>query len=179
VSESNTAPTQIADHALVLPAFGKAPALSMEMGRIKEAERRIIEAKSVNPVTYAELESAFNEAYRDLKRHLSSIGHQLNLADKAMEDAKSDILLDTYPAYLEEKKLKKTQDNADLRKAFMMKDVAYVAALDRINQLKALESVLDGKIKVIENTCRYMRKQMDLVLRSGTSSNYYVTSGKK
>lgn len=139
------------------------------MAKIVEAEKRILEAKSVNAATYADLESCFNESYRDLKRHLSSIGYQLSLANKAMEVAKSDLLLDKYPEYLEQNNFKKSQDNGDLRQAFFMRDPAYVEALDRINQLKALESNVDGKIKVMENVCRFMRKQMDLLLRSGTS----------
>lgn len=165
---------------LVLEPVGKIPGLRLEMAKVIEAEARLIEAKTVNPVTYVDLESCFNESYRDLKRHISSIGYQLALADKAMQVAKSDLMLDKYPTYLESNGIKKTQDNADLRQAFFMRDPAYLAALDRINQLKALESNMDGKIKVMENVCRYMRKQMDLILRSGLSSrDYYLTQGNK
>lgn len=165
------------NHSLVLPAFGKSPALSMDMGKIREAEARIIEAKMVNPSTYADLECAFNEAYRDLKRHLSSIGFQIAQAEKAMGEAKSDVILDKYPEFLRANDIKGTQNNADLREAFLMKDKPYLDALDRFNQLKAVESNFDGKIKVLENVCRYMRKKMDLILRSGLSNaDHYVTS---
>jgi hypothetical protein len=166
--------------SLVLPAFGKLPELKLQMDKIVEAEKRLIEAKTVNPSTYVDLEHTFNESYRDLKRHLSSIGFQLAITEKVMEQAKADVLLDKYPIFLEEKQLKKTQDNADLRKAFLIRDEAYVGALDRFNQLKALESNFEGKIKVMENVCRYMRKQMDLILRSGLSNrDYYVSQGQK
>lgn len=175
-----SAPSPLNRQTLVLPTFGKIPELSLNMEKIIEAEKRLIEAKTVNPLTYVDLEHAFNESYRELKRHLSSIGYHISLIDKAMEQAKADVLLDTYPAFLESNNMKKSQDNADLRKAFLMKDAAYLAALDRMNQLKALESNMDGKIKVMENVCRYMRKQMDLILRSGLSNrDYYVTQGKK
>lgn len=164
--------------ALVIPAFGKSPALSLDMNSTREAEKRLIEAKTVNPITYTDLEHCFNEAYRELKRHHSTIGYQIALAEKAMEMAKSNVLLDRYPDFMKDKP--KTQDNADLRKAFMMRDEEYVAALDRINQLKAIESFLDGRIKVMENVCRYMRKQMDLVIRSGLSNaNLYNTQGRR
>lgn len=163
-----------------IPSFGKSPALSMDMGNVREAESRIIEAKTVNPATYADLEHSYNEAYRDLKKYLAAIGYQIVSAEKTLEEAKADILLDKYPQYLEEKGIKKTQDNADLRRAFMARDPDYQAALDRVNQLKALESNFDGKIKVFENVCRYMRKKMDLLIRSGMSnSDYYNTQGKK
>lgn len=157
------------DATLVLPAFGKSPDLSMEMGKIREAEFRLIEAKTVNPVTYIDLEHTFNEAYRDLKRHLAALGYQLDMANKHLEEVKADILLDKYPEYLAAKDIKKANDSADLRKAFMARDPDYQAVIDRIAQLTALEANFDGKIKVMENVCRYMRKQMDLVLRSGLS----------
>jgi hypothetical protein len=170
-------PSTIDRQTLVLPALGKIPELKLSMDKIVEAEKRILEAKSVNPVTYADLESSFNESYRDLKRHLSSIGFQIAVTEKAMEAAKANVLLDTYPAYIEANDVK---DNADIRKALLSRDEAYGAALDRYNQLKALESNFDGKVKVLENVCRYMRKQMDLLLRSGMSNrDYYNTQGKR
>lgn len=177
MSDQN-APTHIADTKLVLPSFGKIPALTLRMDRIKEAESRLIEAKTVNPITYSELEHCYNEAYRDLKQHLSAIGYQIALSQKAMEIAKADALLDKYPDFMKDRP--KNQDNAATRDAFLIRDEAYVAALDRFNQLKALESNMDGKIKVMERVCSYMKKQMDLVLRSGlTGKDLYVSSGRK
>lgn len=173
----NLAPLPGDNSVLVIPAFGKSPALSLDMGKTREAETRLIEAKTVNPSSYNDLEYCFNEAYRELKKNLSTIGYQLALADKALETAKSDILLDKYPEFLKDKP--KTSDNGDLRKAYMMRDTEYLAALDRINQLKAVESFVDGRIRVMENVCRYMRKSMDLIIRSGVTPNMYITSGKK
>jgi hypothetical protein len=177
---SDQAPAIPDDHAIILAPFGKSPELVLQMGKIREAEHRIIEARLVNPSTYADLEASYNEAYRDLKRHLSSVGYQIALTEKALEQAKADIFLDTYPKYLEVNNIKKTNDNSDLRKAFMYKDSAYLAALDRFNQLKALESNFDGKIKVFENVCRYMRQKMQLIIRSGLSgADYSSTAGRK
>lgn len=170
--------SEIPSSLMVLPAFGKAPALKMEMKNIRYAESRLIEAKTVNPYTYSDLEHTYNEAYRDLKKHVASIGYALEMAKKAMEDAKADVILGSYAEFLVGKP--KSTDNMDLRNAFLTRDAAYSAALDRIAQLKALESNLDGKIKVMENVCRYMRKSMDLILRSGmTSKEFYNTIGKK
>lgn len=174
---SETASVIVAAHlgntnSLELAAFGKSPGFSLEMNKVYEAERRILEAKTVNPITYSDLEHTFNESYRDLKRHLASLGFHLAKANQVLEEVKADILLDRYPAYLAANEIKKTNDSADLRKAFMSRDPHYQAANDRIDQLKALEAMLDGKIKVMENVCRYMRKQMDLVLRSGTAHVY-------
>lgn len=162
---------------MVIPSFGKSPELRMEMQNIRLAESRLIEAKSVNPFTYPDLEHTFNESYRDLKKYIASIGYSISTAEKALEDAKADVVLGSYKEYIT---INPKEANADTRNAFLAKDEAYTAALDRIAQLKALEANLDGKMKVMENVCRYMRKQMDLVLRSGmTGKDYYNTQGKK
>jgi len=180
VSENNnSSPSSALENAvLVIPAFGKSPALSLDVSSTREAERRLIDAKTVNPLTYSDLEHCFNESYRELKRHMSTLGYQIAMADKALAVAKSDLLLDKYPDFMKDKP--KTQDNADLRMAFFMRDPAYTNALDRIAQLKAFECFVDGRIRVMENVCRYLRKQMDLVLRSGLSNaDLYLTHGKK
>lgn len=181
MSEQNESlPTSQRDdeNVLVIPAFAKSKELKLGINATKEAETRLVEAKTVNPITYADLEHCFNEAYRELKRHSATIGYQLALADKALEEAKSTIFLDTYPEFM--KGRPKSQDNSDLRKAFMMRDPAYIAAIDRINMLKAMESFVDGKIKVLENVCRYMRTQMQLTIRSGlANTNLYNTQTKK
>jgi len=166
------------DHALVIPAFGKVPALRLGMNKIKEAESRYTEVQLVNPSTYVELEHVFNESYRDLKQYVSSVGYNLGLAKKAAEEAKADVILGSYQEYLKDKP--KYHNNTDLREAFLAKDPAYSEALEKVEQLKALESHLEGKIKVVENVCRFMRKKMDLILRSGLSdSALYSTQGKK
>lgn len=163
---------------LVLPPFRQAPALELDLGRVREAEARIVEAKTVNPVTYKDLEYTFNEAWRDLKRYLSAVGYQVAMAEKAMEEAKANVFLDRYPEFMAGKP--KSHDNADMRKAFLSRDEEYSQALDRFNQLKAVESMLDGKAKSLENVCRYMKKSMDLVLRSGLSgADLYVTHNRK
>jgi hypothetical protein len=162
------------NHSLELPAFGKAPALKLDMTNIRNAETRIIEAKNVSVVTYSDLEHDFNESYRDLKRHLSSIEYNLLMAEKSLAEAKADVVLGSFAEFMEGKP--KYQNNADLREAFLVKDPAYSAALDRVNQLKALQSNFDGKLKVMENVCRYMRKKMDLIIRSGRpTGNLYNT----
>lgn len=163
--------------ALVIPAFGKSPTLSLDLSKTKEAETRLVEAKTVNPITYADLEFCFNESYRELKRHFATVSHELMKADKAMETAKSTFLIDKYPDLLKGSRL---QDNGDTRKAFLMREVEYTEALDRHNMLKAMESFVDGRIKVMERVCSYMKKQMDLIIRSGLSgAHLYPTIGKK
>lgn len=176
MSANDIAPSQ--QHVMVVPTFGKMPEMKLDMAKIREADLRIIEAKTVNPSTYADLEHTFNESYRDLKRHLSTVGYAIAMAQKALEEAKADVILGSYAELMKDKP--KSYDTLDLRNAHLTRDAAYSAAIDRLAQMKALESNLDGKIKVMENVCRYMRKKMDLILRSGLSNtDYYSTQGKK
>lgn len=172
------ASTHISNNALELPSFGKISALRLEMDKIREAESRFLEAKTVNPSTYSDLEHTFNESYRDLKRHLSNIGYHITITEKVLREAKAEVLLGTYADFMKGKP--KSHDNADLRDAFLIKDTNYCSALDRLNQLKALQSNLEGKLKVVENVCKYMRQKMYLLTKSGLSdSNLYITSSKK
>ena len=175
---SDSSLSTVSTHLLEIPAFGKSPAMVIDMTNIRVAESRFLEAKVVNPSTYADLEHTFNESYRDLKRHLSSFGYQLTLADKAIREAKANVLLGSYAEFMSGKP--KSHDNADMRDAFLIKDPDYIAALDRFNQLKALESNFEGKLKVIENVSRYVRQKMYLISKSGVPyGNISVTSGRK
>lgn len=166
------------EHSITLPAFGKSPPLTLDMGTIREAEHRLIEAKTVSPVTYPDLSHAYNESYRMLKMHLSNLGYQLLLAEKALQTAKADVILGSYAEYLKDKA--KSAGSSDLRDAFLTRDEPYNAALDRINQLKAIISNFEGKVKVLENVVSFMKQEMYLVSRSGLgSSNLHITSGNK
>jgi hypothetical protein len=157
---------------LVIPKFGSSEQIVLPMSAIKEGERRLVEAKIVNPATYSELEFVFGEGYREARKNVTVIGYEISKAEKALREAKSVAILDDYPEFLKEKGLK---DNATVRDAFLEKRPEYVAAQDRIDMLKAMLDLMEGKIKVFENVTRYMRKEMDLVIRSGSvDSNRYI-----
>jgi hypothetical protein len=160
---------------MTIPAFGSGQAMDLVLSATVTAEQRLLEARTVNPLTYTDLEHCFNESYRELKTNMSKVGYMITEAEKAIKKAKAEVLLDKYPEFMKDRP--KSQDNADMREAFLTRDDTYMAAVDRLNMLKATEALFDGKIKVMENVCRYMRKQMDLVLRSGLSgSNLYNTN---
>jgi hypothetical protein len=168
----------INDHSIVLPPFGKSPQLKLDMAIIREAETRLVEAKTVSPVSYPDLSHCYNESYRVLKQHLSNVGYQIALGEKALEEAKADVILGSYAEFLEGKP--KSFGNAELRNAHLIRDPGYNAALDRINQLKALQSNFEGKIKVLENVVSYMKQKMYLISRSGLGNdNLYITAGNK
>lgn len=139
--------------------------LIVDLSATKVAESRLLEAKDVNPATYTDLEYCFNESYRELKRALASVQYEIGRTQNAMDNIKAELLIDKYPAFMEGKP--KSQDNADLRKAFVQRDKDYQQALDRLQNLSALETLIEGRIKVMERVTSYMRKKMDLIIRAG------------
>lgn len=160
---------------MTIPAFGSGKPTDLTLTATVTAERRLLEARTVSPLTYTDLEHCFNESYRELRTNMAQIGFMIAEAEKAIKKAKAEVLLDKYPEFMQGRP--KSQDNADMREAFLTRDEAYMSAVDRLNQLKATEALFDGKIKVMENVCRYMKKQMDLILRSGLSgTNLYNTN---
>jgi hypothetical protein len=155
---------------LTIPQFGELPALTLDMTKIHIGEERLHEAQVVNQMTYSELEYTFNEGYREAKKSLSQVGFQLTRAKKALRKAKSTALLDDYPEFLKEKGMK---DSAQIRDAYLERIKDYTDAQDRIDMLMAISTLLESKIEVFVNTCRYMKKQMDIELQSGVNSNKY------
>ena len=155
---------------LAIPQFDDRPVITLDFGSIREGESRLIEARIVNVSTYSDLEHSFNEGYREAKKNMSVIGYEITQAERIFRRIRSELILDDYPQFLKDKGLK---DNATIRDAFLEKNQNYVNAQERINMLKAIEALMDGKIRVFENVCRYMRKQMDVVIRSGINSNKY------
>jgi hypothetical protein len=163
---------------MTIPGFRGSKDIVLNIAATRESEARFVEVQTVNPITYVNLEHTFNESYRELKRHLATIEYQRVMADKAARQAKSAFLLDKLPDLMKDKP--KNENNADMRDAHLMRDKDYLEAIDRVAMLAALEAFLDGRIKTVENVCRYMRKRMDLVIRSGLSgSDLYNTGGRK
>jgi len=151
--------------SMKIPQFGSLPELEITLDKTIEAESRLLEAKNVNPATYADLEYTFNESYRELKRAYAGVTYRLAKAEEAVETARATVLLDKYPEFVRLKP--KNYDNADIRKSFIQRDSDYLKACDYRDQVKAIECLIEGRIKVMERTTSYMKKQMELVIRSG------------
>lgn len=163
---------------MMIPGFRGSKEIVLNIAATRESEARFHEVQQVNPITYVNLEHTFNESYRELKRHLATIGYQLVMADKFLRQAKSAFLLDKYPDIIKDRP--KNENNADTRDAHLMRDQDYLNALDRVAMLTAMQDFMEGRVKTVENVARYMRKRMDLVIRSGLSnSDLYVTYGEK
>lgn len=145
--------------------------IKVDLTKTRLAENRLSEAQYVNPSSYSNLEYTFNESYRELKVGLASVGYKLAMAEKELKLARSEAMLDKYPDFIKDKP--KSFDSAHTREAFLNRDEQVLKAQDRVNMLKAIEATLDGKVKVMEKVCAYMKKSIDLVIRSGVPNNKY------
>jgi hypothetical protein len=148
-----------------IPQCGALGELEISLDKTLEAENRLIDAKSVNPATYADLEYIFNESYRELKRAYAAVTYRLAKAEEAVDNARATALLDKYPEFVKDKP--RNYDNADIRKSFIQRDEDYLKATDHRDQIRAIELLIEGRIKVMERTTSYMKKQMELIIRSG------------
>jgi histidinol phosphatase-like PHP family hydrolase len=157
---------------LVVPAFGKKAdgsplmkQLFLSFTETKEAERRILETRTVNPATYNDLEYAYNKAYKEQKTNYADVGFLIGKVEEQVENIKARILMDKYPEHMKAKP--RYLDTADYRKSFVQLDEEYQKAMEHLNLLRAYEKLIEGRIKWCEKVCAYMKKQIDLINRSG------------
>lgn len=154
------------DHAeVVLSSWRGLEAVTINMSQLKEAERRVVETKTINPSTYTELEFVMNKSYEEIRKNLSKVGYQIVKTENEFNKIKSLLLLDKYPEFLKGRSSK--ADNAATRDAFLTMDPELDEAKERLDALRALESFLEGRAKVMENVCQYMRNTIRLYIRSG------------
>ena len=155
-----------------IPAFHTRPTLPLSFTDISNAERRLSEAQAVNGATYSALENLFNEGYREAKKNLSIVRYEITQAKKHLRQVTSIHLLDNYPDFLKEKGLK---DHAANREAYLARQEDYEEAMDRLAMLEALKDLLEGKVQNFVNVCRYMKKEIDILIKSGIVNNKYTS----
>ena len=88
-----------------------------------------------------------------------------------LDSIKGKALIDDYPVFLE--KHPKLKDTADIKKAFLSTIETISKLSDDIITLNAMEMMTEANIKRMERTCSYMKKKMDLLLRSGVATKLY------
>lgn len=115
---------------------------------IYEAESRIQEIAIVNAHKAPELLATFNIAYLKVKEHIVQLELMLCDAKQKLATRKSILTLDEVPRILKEKGLfveKNPGGNEDQRQAIFNVDPEYIKNQDRVDIIKAMISLLDGK----------------------------------
>lgn len=121
---------------------GSAP-LALEMDIIDEAERRLHEARLASHATKTELSGLFNEAANAAGKYSSWIAYEILRAKKHQAKCRSNVILGSMMD--EAKRLKElgVKMNEDIREAFISKDPACEEALDILNSLIAVQTLLE------------------------------------
>lgn len=127
------------------------------------AMSRVPEIRALVPSNYINLECDIQEAWRESKRNAILVGDALKKAKQNIEEIKSDIILDEIPALLKE--MPKSANNADFRKAVFARSEDLKKAEEHLQKLEALLEHYEGHMKIMENTSRYLKKQMDYITR--------------
>ena len=170
--ENQTLPIEFAKTTeFTIPSFRTRPEIHLDMTAIYQGEYRMLEAKNINPAIYGDLEVLFTSGEGQARKLVAVVGYEVAQAKKIMKMIESELILDEWTDFKKEKNL---ADNATNRNAFLNSKEVYLAAQDRIDMLVALETLIDGKVKVFQEARRHMRKQVDIILR-GIAINKYTS----
>jgi len=153
------------DTTLVVPAFRLCKELTLLMTGWEHAMIRLKEAQNLVPANYSNLELDFQEAWRESKRNAIMIGGEIRKAKQNIEEVKSDIILDEIPKVLVD--LPKSANNADFRRAIMNRNEEYKGSVQHLDKLDAMLEHFESHMKIMENTSRFLKKQMDYIIRNG------------
>ena len=152
---------------MIVPAFRHCKELTLDMVGWEAAMKRLPEAQNIVPSNYSSLEFSFQEAWREAKRNAIQVGNAIRKAQQNIEEIKADIILDEIPKLLEDKP--KSANNADFRRAVMARNEPYQQATEHLDKLEAMLMHFESHMKMMENTSRFLKKQMDYIIRTGSS----------
>lgn len=165
--------------ALSLSPMDTVPGLQLFMDKWHEAAKRLDDSKNVSPAFYSDLEFTFQEGWRESRTNAIKVESAIKKTENLIQEIKADIILDEVPRLIEEKGLTKTQNNADFRNAVIARNERYKQANEHLNKLQAMLSHFEAHMKVLENTSRFIKKQMEYFTRTGiANADLYITSDK-
>jgi hypothetical protein len=145
--------------------------LRIDVAHLKEAEARFHEIRTVNPASYAELESVFGKAYREQKSQSRKIEVHVLKLKAELDHIGNKMIFDEYPLFLEANP--KVRDSADTRQRFVNNSPEVIKLKERIGMLEIANKICQDKVQDMENNCKVLRKQMDLIIKSGVPFQLY------
>lgn len=148
---------------IIVPAYRNCQELTLNMSKWEEAMSRLAEAKNLVPANYSSLEFTFQEAWRESKINAISVADAIKKAKQNVEEIKADIVLTEIPELLKEMP---KMNNSDFRKAVMFKNQNYKKASEHLEKLEAMFCHFESHMKTMENTSRFLKKQMDYFIRN-------------
>lgn len=157
-----------ANTSIVVPGFRHCKELVLANSSWQTAMGRIKETQNLVPANYSSLEFTFQEAWRESKRNAIAVGDAIKKAMQNIEEIKADIILDELPKLAET--MPKASNNSDFRKAVFARNTELKQASEHLDKLEALLQHYESHMKIMENTSRFLKKQMDYYIRSGVIS---------
>lgn len=122
------------------------PPIQLDMSLIYEAESRLTDLKSVNQETGVELSAYYTQACNTVTKYLAWLEYELLAAEKHYGLAKATVILDLMPEAAQKLKESGIKVNEDVREAMIAKDITCQSQLERLNMLKAVQKLLEGKM---------------------------------
>lgn len=131
----------------------------LDMAPIYEAEQRLDEVRTVNPLTALELMGYFNTACNITTKYLAWVEYEILQAKKYLELARAAVILEKAPEAFKRYKDAGMKYNEDFRESIVATDTEYNTRLDTLNALLAVKALLDGKAWSFVrayNACKYV-----------------------
>jgi len=158
--DQNIIPARVEDQSTILrvprgsldPGL---PPLEFDMKLVYLAEGRLPETENANVYTANSLGAVFNMASCKASIYSKKVAYELSKAQTLLRRRESDLLIDQWPLFIEEKKV---NDSAAMRDAFLMKDKTYTDLVDRIDLLTAMEAFLKEKKEVFVRAYQQMKQ---------------------
>lgn len=135
-------------------------AIEIDFSYWAQQEARIAEIATVTGVKAPELLATFNRACLELDRIANNVELEYHNSVRAADRLRAEILIDKVPGILISKGLATTKNpmgSEDLRNAVLARDPDYDQALERSEQLKALNKLMRGKFDAFERAFRSVR----------------------
>lgn len=145
--------------------------LELNLGEVRRLEARQIEVASVSKMKAPELMHALTRGYLALATELiPKVTYERTQAEVAVEERRAVVMLDEAPRILREKKLTKESNpsgTADQRENVLALDAEYKKASNTVAMLKAVETLLKGKMHGFEMHYQTVKKVFDSMDRHG------------
>lgn len=155
---------------MTVPGFRLCPDIKLNMSAWQVATGRLKEVQNLAAANYSNLEFCFQEAWREARANSIIIGDAIRKAKQNIEEIKADVVLTEIPELLRDSP--KSANNADFRNAVLARNEQYKQANEHLDKLEAMLAHCESHMKIMENTSRFMKKQMDYFIRNGTSGIY-------
>lgn len=144
------------DKYIVPRGDGVGEPIILDMVRVASAQSRLQEVATVNLQNASELMSTFNEVWLELNRSVTMLTYERARAEDSLKVAHAESILDCSDEII--KKRGHAKSSEGLREAVADLDPRVRSAKERLNEIRAVYSYLDGKMQAFANAYTAVKK---------------------